>query len=202
MEKLKEGGVTSWEILKEVADQGYSDGLSILKLIETIERSNKPLLLEKLEENGIAEVNFLLRYAALISIHIIVVRAFSLSIRTDDLHLRPAIDFLRHRLDEAKNEGCCGTNLAEAIKLFDVADKDPRLPILRHMRNKELAHLARYGDTVKRSTYNELFGFCRDTSKIWEELSAGLVFVDLIDPMDDEINEYREVADTFWSKWE
>jgi hypothetical protein len=53
-------------------------------------------------------------------------------------------------------------NLEQVIKLFDTASADPRLTRLIDMRNKLIAHMARYDQTVfTRPTYDDLFGFAR-----------------------------------------
>lgn len=195
------GGIQSWDALREAASQGYTDGITVLATIETIERSNRPALLENLASTDAGFAARILRNAAFAYIQIIVVRAFAPVRHADDLHLRAAIEFLRQPgqlnsvVDPSER-----ADLQAAIMLFDAADVDPRLVTLRHMRNKELAHWGQYGATIGRPRVRDLFGLSEDTCAIWEKLSfgAGTILI----PIRNQIDLYRDGADAFWSKWE
>jgi hypothetical protein len=193
--------VRDWNTLREVAAQGYSDGVVCLATIETVERSNQPGVYNPLNEADAGRAARLLVDSALTRLHIFVCRGFAPIRHPDDLHLRAAIDFLKQpgRLDE-EHEQDHRKNLVKAVKLFDEADRDPRLARLNYMRHKLIAHMARYDEKVGRPTYDDLFGFSRLTTQIWERLSfgAGTVMINL----EYQIEAYRESADAFWSKWE
>jgi hypothetical protein len=187
--------------LRDAAKDGYSDGIRVLATIEIIERSNRPPALEAINKANAGPAAFMLRNSAFYHLHMLTVRAFDPVCNADDMHLRAAINFLRQPKRIA-DEQCLERreDLREAVRLFDAADADQRLATLKHMRNKELAHWARFGDTVDRPRIDDLFEFARATCLIWERLSfgAGTMLIEI----DNQIDLYREAADAFWSKWE
>ncbi|NTA46860.1 hypothetical protein G6L34_01975 [Agrobacterium tumefaciens] len=196
----KTGAINSWDDLREAAVQAYSDGISILATIEIVERSNRKQLLKKLDEVGAGPAVLMMRNAAFAQIHHLAVRAFAPTRRDDDMHLRAAIDFLRipGTIEKAQDEE--GANeLRRAIQLFEEADKDSRLKALQHVRNKELAHWAKFGN-VDRPRINDLFFFCLDTCEIFELLASGTGSIMV--PIQNQIDLYRDAAQAFWSKWE
>ncbi len=195
------GGIDDWGKLREAAKQGYSDGILCLANIEIIERSNRPSVIDPLNRHEAGQAARLLIDAALVRLQIFVTRAYAPVRHADDLHLRAAIEFLQQpgRLAEERwpeNR----QNLAKAIELFGKAASDERLILLKHMRDKMVAHLAEPNSKLRLPMYDELFGFARDTCAIWEQLSfgAGTVMIEL----DHQIDAYRESAHAFWSRWE
>ncbi|MDH6295334.1 hypothetical protein SAMN03159422_02403 [Agrobacterium fabrum] len=194
------GAINSWDDLREAAVQAYSDGISILATMEIIERSNRKPLLTKLTDAGAGRAVLMLRNAAFAQIHHLAIRAFSPTRNGHDFHLRAAIDFLRNpgNVEKAEDDEC-SNQLQKAIELFDAADKDSRLKALRHVRNRELAHWAKFGD-VERPRINDLFFFCLDTCEIFELLAAGTSAIMV--PLQDQVDAYRDAAEIFWSKWE
>jgi len=197
----KVGGVKSWDDLREAAKHGYSDAITVLATIEVIERSNRPALMKAINDAEAGPAAVMLRDAAFQRVQLIVVRAFDPVRNADDIHLRAAIDFLREpgRVDE-EHWPDRRTDLRRAIELFDGAAIDPRLSALKHMRNKEIAHWARYGCDKARPLIHELFGFAQTTCLVWERLSfgAGTVMIEV----DHQIDLYRDAAEAFWSRWE
>ncbi len=193
--------VTDWEELRQVAQAGFSDAMAAAGSIEVVERSNRPTVIEPLEDRDAGRAAKLLVDAALFRVHIFAVRAFDAPFRTgDDLNLRAAIDFLRPagRIDQAPAHR--RPDLALAVARFDEADADPRLPPLRLMRNKLLAHVARYDVGGNGPTYNDLFGFTGRVGLIWEALSNGAGIHTLT--LASQIAAYTESAEAFWSVWE
>lgn len=194
--------VDDWGTLREVAAQGYTDGIMCLATIEIVERSNKPEIIDRLYDADAGRAARIFVDSALTRLHIYVCRAFAPARHPDDLHLRTAINFLKQpgRLDEEEWPER-RTDLAEAVRMFDEAAADPRLARLKHMRDKLIAHMARYDESViTKPTYNDLFGFAKLTAGIWERLSfgAGTVMIEI----DHQVDAYRESADAFWSLWE
>ncbi|MEO9613143.1 MAG: hypothetical protein ABJG86_11735 [Nitratireductor sp.] len=192
--------VTDWQTLKEIAKQGYTDGILCLGTVEIIKRSNRPALISSLNEADAGMAARILRDSALTRLHIFLCRAYA-PCRKDDRHLRAAIEFLDQpgRIDEEPWPEK-KADLLEAVRLFKEADVDPRLKGLKHMRDKLIAHLGVYDESIPRPLYNDLFGIARSTAQIWEKLSfgAGIVMIEL----DHQIDAYRESADAFWSRWE
>jgi hypothetical protein len=63
-------------------------------------------------------------------------------------------------------------SLREAISLFDAAAADPAVPLLEHMRNKEVAHSGTVwgqGPTEDRASFH----YWPHNTKIWERLAWG-----------------------------
>lgn len=201
MANRETGGINSWDDLREAANHGYSDAITVLATIEIIERSNRPPLLEEINRADAGPAVRMLRDAAFQRVQLIIVRAFGPVRHADDIHLRAAIDFLREpgRLHEEKRPDR-RNDLNRAITLFDAAAADPRLSTLKHMRDKEIAHWARYGDGKARPLIHELFGFAKETCLVWQQLSFG-AGTDMIE-VDDQIDLYRDAAEAFWSRWE
>jgi hypothetical protein len=201
MANHKTGGIKSWDDLREAAKHGYSDAIAVLATIEIIERSNRPPLLEAINDAEAGPAALMLRDAAFLRVQLLIVRAFDPVRNGDDIHLRAAINFLREpgRIDE-EHWPDRRADLHRAIELFDAAAADPRLSTLKHMRNKEIAHWARYGDDKARPLIRELFGFAKDTCLLWQQLSfgAGTCMIEV----DHQIDLYREAAEAFWSRWE
>ncbi|MDA7948636.1 MAG: hypothetical protein MPJ78_14310 [Hyphomicrobiaceae bacterium] len=192
------GGVRDWNTLRQVAGDGYSDGISCLAAIEIVERSNRDSVIGPLNDSNAGRAALLLRDSAFFRLQMMVVRAYATVRHPDDLHLRAAVNFLREHIDEETRPDR-HDRLTKVIKLFDSADNDSRLVPLKNMRDKELAHWARpTGDLRPRC--DELFGVTRDTCAIWEHLSfgAGTVMIEL----DNQIDAYRESAAAFWGVWE
>jgi len=193
--------VADWEELPEVAQAGFSDAMAAAGSIETVERSNRASIIDSLTDADAGRAAELLVDAALFRVHIFAVRAFDAPVRTgDDLDLRAGIDFLRTpgRIDEAPDYR--RADLALAVARFDEADADPRLPPLRLMRNKLLAHVARYDNNGNGPTYNDLFGFTGRVGLIWEALSNGAGIHTL--SLASQAVAYTESAGAFWSPWE
>src|SRR5262249_34963687 len=148
--------------------------ISCLATIEIVERANQPAVISALNEADAGRVALMLRDAMLVRMHLFVCRAFAPTKHPDDRHLRAAVDFLRQpgRIEEEpwpeKRK-----DLGEAIRLFAKAETDPRLRSLKHMRDKLIAHIATYDESVPRTRFQDLFGFARQTAEIWERLSFG-----------------------------
>lgn len=195
---IANGGVRDWNTLRQVAGDGYSDGILCLAAIETIERSNRASVIGPLNDNDAGRAALLLRDGVFFRLHVMVVRAYAPVHRNGDLHLRAAVNFLREHIDEETLPDR-RAHLAEVIRKFDLAAADPRLVLLKETRDKHLAHWA-IPASDERPRYDDLFGITRDTCEIWERLSfgAGTVLIEL----DTQIDAYRESADAFWGKWE
>lgn len=191
----------SWNALRRMAAQGYSDGIICLATIEIVERSNRSSIIGPLNDNHAGQATRMLIDGAMYRLHMLLTRAFAPVRHKDDWHLRSAIEFLQQpgRIDEERWDES-RRDLEKAVELFVAADADPRIKSLRHMRDKELAHLGKFDEGIQRPRYNDLFYCARSAAAIWERLSygAGTVMI----PIDNQIDVYREEAENFWSKWE
>nr|WP_281409662.1 hypothetical protein [Rhizobium leguminosarum] len=133
----------------------------------------------------------------LFRLHIFIVRAFAEVKHEDDRHLRAAINFLKepgrlHEVQSAANR----ERLEKAIWIFDRALTDDRLARLKRMRDKQMAHFARY-ESAGGPTYVDLYEFAALTASIWEHLGYGTQQI-MID-MEDQMKAYRRKAEAFWS---
>jgi hypothetical protein len=194
------GGVKDWADVRGVAKQGFNDGIVCLATIEVVERSNTPAVIDPLHELKASRAAKLLIDAALVRLHLYLVRAFARVSHDDDLHLRAAIGFLRTADLQAELPFVEDQDhIQRAIELFDISAADPRLAKLKKLRDKQIAHLALYDDSDA-PTYNDLFGFARTVATIWERLAWGTGIVSL--SIDSQVVSYQESADAFWSPWE
>ncbi len=193
--------ISNWHALKEAAKQGYSDGILCLATIEIVERLNQQPVGQALNDAGAGGVARILRESALIRMHLSLCRAFAPCRSADDWNLRAAIEFLKEpgRVEEELVPDR-RSDLYEAVRLFGEASADPRLKSLKHMRDKLIAHLAVYDESIARPRYDDLFSFARLTAKIWERLSFGAGTCSI--EIEHQIDEYRESSDAFWSIWE
>lgn len=193
--------ISNWHTLKEAARQGYSDGILCLATIEIVERLNQQPVEQALNEADAGGIARILRDSALIRMHLYLCRAFAPCRSADDWNLRAAIEFLEKpgRIEEEPVTER-RSDLYEAVRLFDEASDDPRLKSLKHMRDKLIAHLAVYDESIPRPRYDDLFNFARTTAKIWERLSfgAGTCMIEI----EHQIDGYRESSDALWSVWE
>lgn len=192
--------ILDWNTLRQVAAQGYNDGIVCLATIAVVERANRTEVIAPLEDEEAGRAAKLLIDSALFRLQMFVVRAFGI-VRKNDRHLRAAIEFLERpgRLDEERWPER-RVDLEEAIRLFNEVASDPALDRLKHLRDKQLAHFSEMNPQFPLPTYNDLFGVTRKTAEVWERLSfgAGTVLVKL----DHQIDAYRESAEAFWGRWD
>lgn len=194
--------VENWHELIEVAKQGFADGLACHGSIAASRRANRQNLIEIVDDAKAGRAARLLLDGALFRSHVYLVRAFDPPSQKaqDDINLRAAIDFLRSPGVIEQAHELRHVDLRLAIERFDAADADPALPGLRRMRNKLLAHWARYDETKPLPTYYELFGFAERVGKVWEALAHGTAIHFL--SMESQVAAYVESADVFWSIWD
>lgn len=197
-----------WPTLKQVAAAGYTDGIICLAAVELVERLNNPAVHGPINEAGAGRAGRLLADSVLFRLHIFLTRAYAHVAREDDRHLRAAIEFLTpERIAEEQYYGPNGLepwverqqHLGDAVQKFNALAKDPRLERLKHMRDKMLAHWAVPAADIDRPSYNDLFGFARDTAEVWERLSYGTGVVSI--PIANQVVAYIESADAFWAVW-
>lgn len=192
--------IRDWNGLRGAAVDGYSDGILCLALIEIVERSNRPSVIGPLNEKDAGRAALFLIQSALYRLHLTVIRAYA-PVRRGDRHLSAAIDFLcvPGRLAEVEDPDSAA-HLGDAVQKFQALANDKRLPPLKHMRDKLMAHWADVDPSISTPRYDELFGFARETSAVWEHLAMGTRSIMV--PIANQIDAYRESADAFWSAWE
>src|SRR4051794_7304995 len=87
--------ITNWAGLQKAAKRCYEDGIICLATREIVERSNREPVLEPLRATDAGLAARILVDSALTRLHIFLCRAFARSHKSDDMHLRAAVDFLR-----------------------------------------------------------------------------------------------------------
>ncbi|CAN7641416.1 hypothetical protein LJR245_004951 [Rhizobium leguminosarum] len=189
--------VCDWSTLNEIAAQGYSDGLECLASVDALERSNAASVVAGVNKADLALTFRLVVNGMLFRLQIFIVRAFAEVKHEDDRHLRAAINFLKEpgRLREVQS-AVHRERLEKAIWMFDRALADDRLTRLKRMRDKQMAHFARY-ERAGGPTYVDLYEFAALTASIWEHLGCGTQQI-MID-MEDQMKAYRRNAEAFWS---
>ncbi len=192
--------IDNWNDFGEAALLGYSDAVLTMAMVETIERSNAKSCIGAIEDDKAGRAAQLIRDALSFRLHMFIVRAFIPVSRKDDLHLRAAIEFLE-RLPSLDDLGPSvdPERLQWAVSTFQGVQGSDRLERLKKMRDKRLAHMARY-DERERPTYNDLFYLAKMTSGIWENLARGAAAMHL--EVGTQVIAYRRSADRFWSKFD
>ena len=182
-----------------MAHRGYLDGIDTLACIEILERGNSPKVIEQIIAAGAGEAAGLIRDSLFGRVHMNVMRAYD-PVRKGDNHRRVAFEIVRKPggLDLAPTKRQ-RADLTKAIKLWNGADADPRLKILRHLRNKFVAHLSEPNKQIPIPRIRELFGFAKKTCEIWERLSfgTGVVMIEL----SHQTEAYSESAESCWAVW-
>jgi len=179
---------------------GFGDAKIILETIEFLERGNVPAARDGVLAVGGGDAHLTLRIACFTHLIVLITRAFKPVNHKDDLHLRAAIEYVRHvgphvvgRIDER------ASYLEEAIELFDKLAADPAMGLLDHMRDKQVAHWATYAPSEE-PQIRHAFEIGRVASVIWELLAWGVGVLGV--SLESQTQEHRKSADGFWGKFE
>jgi hypothetical protein len=201
MTKVKPwGGVRDWAKLQESAKAGFTDGVQLLEMYDFIERGNEPKVLKGLQRMRASGAGLVIRRACLAHMIMLVTRAFGPVGRKDDLHLRAAVEFIRHKTPAAlTSQPEQQRHLQDVVVLFDREASDAGLALLDHMRHKEIAHWADYGAKSK-PTYHHLFNLARAAASIWERLAWGTGILGLT--MTNQTQASKDQGKNFWARWE
>lgn len=189
----KPNPMKDWTILREVAERGYRDALECLAIMELYQLGDQPDTFAKANSTE-AAWSFKRISTALIShLQLMTVRAYGNVTRQDDRHLRAAIEFLETKQPSDNSLALDQGRLQQAMDLFAIASKDSRLERLKTMRDKHVAHAARYIYGPHSPTYTDLFEITRVTVDIWEHLAfgAGVASIPLADKMQDALASAR-----------
>jgi hypothetical protein len=188
-----------WELVHKVASKGYEEGVVTLAYIELLERGNWADVGASLVETPKAKRAFELILLSFFSRLLLnVVRAYG-PVRNGDYHLRVAFTEIEKDPQIETPKIRDADALKEAVTLWKVADVDPRLTRLKHLRDKSLAHVSELKAGISLPQIVDLMEFARMTCDIWERLSFAVGSVSI--ELEVQNRAYRESADAFWSKW-
>jgi AbiU2 len=181
----------------EISNKAFEDAIELLHLIEVMQAQNTDAVNAKLSAASAAGAALVVRNGLLSRIVLFLAGAYALS-RPGDLHLQRAFDLLEQ--PAVRNElGLRGstTLLDDATRLWAQCKGDPRLPKIKHFRNKFTAHLGRPNDDIALPTYDETFSFARDTMRVIDALARGTGA--RREPLSEWQPEAAHTAKQFWS---
>ena len=190
--------IKDWTTLREAAADGYRDAVECRSLID-IYQSGQDVFLA-LNSSPAAPAFNGLCLALSYRLQLLVVRAYGDVRREDDRNLHAVIMFLQadSRLVNVANNS--NRSLVEgAIRRFGFARKDSRLPRLKKMRDKKVAHIAVYEYGPDSPTYQELFEFAEVTIEIWKDLASGLNAIPA--NLGTSMEGSEAAAKAFWKHW-
>jgi AbiU2 len=181
-----------------ISDEGYMDALELLQLIEVIQGQNSGLVNQKLSIKGAAPAAHVVRNALLSRIVLFVAGAYAPP-RPGDLHLRRAFDLMQ-KPEVSRQVGMMGSAaiLQDAVILWEQCLSDPRLPVIKHFRNKFTAHRSKPQD-IPLPEYEQLFAFAGDTMNVMDRLAEGTGA--RTQPLRDWQKEFASSAALFWGPW-
>jgi hypothetical protein len=114
-------------------------------------------------------------------------------------HLRVGIDLLSNNKAVFQKLAAKGSaqDLTAAIKRFRILGADPRRDKLRHLRNKQAAHLSDPNPKQLRPLIQELEGFANEISKIAEALTHGTGIATA--SLTSQLVPFGQSAEAFWN---
>jgi hypothetical protein len=84
--------------------------------------------------------------------------------------------------------------------MFELLESDPRLAIIKHFRDKKIAHSAESLQGVRSPRYGEMFNFAREVATVMEKFAIG---VGVTTEKLSETTDWRmESSQKFWEPWE
>jgi len=187
------------EVVRDISTRGYQDAIEILELIELLEAGNVPDIREEINRRYAGIGAFLIRISLLSRLHILVARAYP-PVRKGDRHLRRAFNLLENSYVRGQLEKFgYAADLARAEELWRKISADKRLIAVRHLRDKELAHLGGLDPRIPKPNYNELFAIARATAAIMEKLAHGTGVITV--EVEHQLNVPKKSIAAFWAIW-
>jgi hypothetical protein len=191
--------MTPVDQIQKIARRGYNDAITALASVEILEAGNTPQVIAALSRRPAGSSLKIIRFALFSNLVLMVCRFFD-PIRNGDQHLRVAVNLLQDPATRAA-VGKKGNpvELEQAISLYAKADADPRQIHVRHVRNKELAHLSDRNPDIPRPLVIETFSFARDVAQIAEAMAfgAGVASVRL----EAQLRVHRVGSAELWQPW-
>ncbi len=156
------------EKVSKISLDAYRDAIEIVGLIEIFRAGNADRIIKSINLARAGGAATQIHISIFWRTSILVVRAYSAP-RGTDLTLSHAFKILKNN-QVRQRVGHRGNDLllGQAISVWSKLLGDHRLPILKHSRDKYLAHWAEPNEGVPRPTIKELFDFSFETAELMQ----------------------------------
>jgi hypothetical protein len=182
-----------------ISDGGFLDGIEIRQIIELLRVQNEDGANDKLSKTDAAPAAMIVRNCLFTRLVLLISRVYAPP-RKDEMTVGRAFELLKDAAVKAEIEarGPKGS-LEEALDTWRKLKADPRLPKVKQFRDKYTAHLGKPNPQIPLPEYQELFGFARETTVLFDQLARATgARTEGLDTWDYQV---RESAAAFWTPW-
>jgi AbiU2 len=182
----------------QMAKEAFETGMEILQLVELMERQNTGRINGNISDSGAARAGITIRNSMITRLVILVARAFPPT-RSGDKHLRKGFE----ELNDATVRGELAmdkTAFADAERMWQALQVDPRLTTIKHFRDKYTAHSANPTEGVAPPNFGDMFAFARAVSAVMEKFAIGVGVT--TERLSDTEDWRVESSQKFWEPWE
>jgi AbiU2 len=185
----------SAQMLREIASGAFGDAIDILLIIATLEASNTPAVVDRINAANTAPVALCIDRALWSRLVLIVTRAYA-DARSGDRHAQQAFELLKDTAVRSEIEKTGNSALLdEAIALWAQCRGDHRRERIGHFRDKQIAHLGQL--TRPPPIIDDILVMSRKTATALERLAQGAGVVTL--SLDNQLKVHQAAVDRFWS---
>lgn len=187
------------EKVTRISLDAYRDAMEIVGLIEVFRAGNTDEVHKSINLARAGGAVTQIYISIFWRTSILVVRAYSPPRRTD-LTLRRAFQILENN-QVRQLVGRKGNDelLGQAISLWSRLLGDHRLPVLKHSRDKYLAHWAEPNEGTPKPTIKELFDFSSETAELMQLLLHATGAAN--DNLERHKTDFKKSAENFWAHW-
>jgi hypothetical protein len=188
------------ERVMKVAKHAFLSAIDYEGCIAILEVGNNSKVWDALNKAGADKVTKLIRVTLFFRVLMEVMREYDPP-KPGDYHLRVGIDLLSSNKAVFRKLASKGNSkdLLAAIKEFNALDADPRRDKLRHLRNKQAAHLSDLHPTKLLPLILELESFAHGTSKVAELITHGTGIATA--SLTSQLMPFGKSAEAFWNRW-
>jgi hypothetical protein len=194
-----EGDEPGQTIVYEISDGGFVDGIEIRQIVEILRVQNEDGANDELSKTDASAAAMMVRNGLLTRLVLLVSRVYAPP-RKDDMHVARAFKLLNDTAVKAEiaTRGP-ESSLDEALKTWEELKADPRLPKVKHFRDKYTAHLGKPNPKIPLPEFQEVFGFARETTSLLDQLARCTgARTEGLDTWDYQAQKY---AEAFWAPW-
>jgi AbiU2 len=194
-----EGDEPGQTIVYEISDGGFVDGIEIRQIVEILRVQNEDGANDALSKTDAAAAAMMVRNGLLARLVLLVSRVYSPP-RKDDMHVARAFELLKDTAVKAEiaTRGP-GGSLDKALETWEKLKGDPRLPKVKHFRDKYTAHLGKPNPKIPLPEFQEVFGFARETTSLLDQLARATgARTEGLDTWD---YQAQMSAEAFWAPW-
>ena len=185
--------------MSRISLDAYRDAMEIVGLIEIFRAGNDSATTKAVNRARAGSTLTQIYISIFWRTSILVVRAYDVP-RATDLTLSRAFKILEdNQVRQHVAHKGNGELLTKAISLWDKLRSDHRLPILKHSRNKYLAHWGEPNEDTPKPTIKELFDFAHETAELMQVLVNATGATN--DTLERHKTDFKKSAENFWAPW-